>query len=358
MSESKIVQLSAIDPIVVNNVPEYTEEKARGKGYVNYGKDNLWPNYLWDLYNKVATLQAVINGTADFICGNNVICNVQGFNDVVNKKGETVNDIVKKITYDILIFGGFAIQVIRNLEGNTGEIYALDFMKVRTDEKNEVFYYCDNWSKWGAKSLVYPKFGVSDQNPTSIFYYKGDVTRGVYPVPKYGAAIIACELEKAINEFHLNNINNGFASNLIINFNNGNPNEDQKKEIEQDIIEKFSGFQNAGRFLVSYNDSAENATTIERLNGDDFDEKYSALSERSKEQIFTAFRATPNLFGFPNQTTGFNEQEYASSFKLYNRTVVRPIQNAIADAFDKILGQTGSITIEPFSIEGNENSVG
>ena len=144
---------------------------------------------------------------------------------------------------------------------------------------------------------------------------------------------------------------------MIINFNNGNPNEDQKKEIEQDIIEKFSGFQNAGRFLVSYNDSAENATTIERLNGDDFDEKYSALSERSKEQIFTAFRATPNLFGFPNQTTGFNEQEYASSFKLYNRTVVRPIQNAIADAFDKILGQTGSITIEPFSIEGNENSV-
>lgn len=244
------------------------------------------------------------------------------------------------------------------MAGEVGEIYALDFLKVRSDEKNEIFYYCDDWSKWGAKSLVYPKFGVDDTNPTSIYYNKGGITRGVYPTPLYGAALIACELEKAINEFHLNNINNGFASNIIINFNNGQPNEEQKKEIEKDVTEKFSGYQNAGRILLSFNDSEENATKVERLNGDDFDDKYKALAERSREQIFTAFRATPNLFGFPNQTTGFNEQEYASSFKLYNRTVVRPIQNEIIDCFDKIFGEKGSIVITPFSLESNvENSV-
>lgn len=352
-----IVALSAIDPVVINNVPVYSEKKARGRGYVNYGENNLFPEYLWDLYGTVATLQSIINGTADFICGNNVSCTADGFEEVVNKKGDTINDIVRKIAYDVMIFGGFAIQVIRNLEGGIGELYALDFMKVRSDEKNEVFYYCDDWSKWGAKGLVYPKFGVDDTNPTSIFYYKGNITRGVYPTPMYGAALIACELEKSINEFHLNNINNGFASNVIINFNNGQPNEEQKKEIEDDVTEKFSGYQNAGRIMISYNDSEENATTVTRLNGDDFDDKYSALSERSREQIFTAFRATPNLFGFPNQTTGFNEQEYASAFKLYNRTVVRPIQNSIVDVFDKIYGKKGSIVITPFSIEGNEASV-
>lgn len=179
----------------------------------------------------------------------------------------------------------------------------------------------------------------------------------MYPTPIYGAALTACELEKAINEFHLNNINNGFASNVIINFNNGQPNEKQKGEIEKDVTEKFSGYQNAGRIMISYNDSEENATTVTRLNGDDFDDKYSALAERSREQIFTAFRATPNLFGFPNQTTGFNEQEYQSSFKLYNRTVVRPIQNEIVDSFDKVFGSKGSIIITPFSIEGNESTV-
>lgn len=303
-------------------------------------------------------MQAIVNGTVDFICGNDVRVNVPAFEVVVNKKGDTANDIVKKLAFDYMIFGGFAFQVIRNMEGGIAEIYALDFMKVRSDEKNEIFYYCDDWSKWGAKAKIYPKFGVNDENPTSIFYYKGSVTRGVYPTPVYGAALVACELEKAINEFHLNNINNGFASNLIINFNNGQPNEEQKKEIERDVQEKFSGYQNAGRILLSFNDSDENATKVERLEGDDFDDKYSALADRSREQIFVAFRATPNLFGFPNQTTGFNEQEYASSFKLYNRTVVRPIQNVLIDAFDKVFGQKGSITIAPFTLEGNvENSV-
>lgn len=38
--ESKIL-LSAIDPVIVNNIPEYKEDKVRGKEYVSYGKNNL-----------------------------------------------------------------------------------------------------------------------------------------------------------------------------------------------------------------------------------------------------------------------------------------------------------------------------
>lgn len=39
-TKSKTVFLSAIDPVFENNIPIYIEEKARGKSYVNYGKDN------------------------------------------------------------------------------------------------------------------------------------------------------------------------------------------------------------------------------------------------------------------------------------------------------------------------------
>jgi hypothetical protein len=35
MSESKVnIQLSAIDPFVVDNIPESTETKARGKDFI------------------------------------------------------------------------------------------------------------------------------------------------------------------------------------------------------------------------------------------------------------------------------------------------------------------------------------
>lgn len=307
---------------------------------------------MWGLYQDVATLQTIINGTVDFICGDDVQCTVPGFDKVVNRDGETIRDIVKKIALDEMIFGGFALQIIKNYVGGNAEIYALDFMKVRTNEKNEIIYYSDDWSKWGAKYLVYPKYKAGDENPTSVYYHKGHITRSTYPIPMYAAAIIPCELEKSINQFHLNNINNGFMSNLIINFNNGQPADDQKEEIERNINEKFSGYQNAGRILISYNDSDENKTTVERLSGDDFDEKYQALAERSREQIFTSFRANSALFGI-NHSTGFSENEFNESFKLYNRTVVRPIQNDIVDVFDRIFGFEGSVVITPFRLTAN-----
>ena len=272
----------------------------------------------------------------------------------MNKKGETIEEVARRIELDKMIFGGYALQIIRNMAGEVAEIYNVDMLRLRSDEKNEIFYYCDDWTKWGAKALIYPKFGVDDSNPTSIYFEKG-FSKGVYPVPCYNAALIPCELEKAINEFHLNSINNGFVSNLIINFNNGQPNDEQKEEIERDINEKFSGYQNAARILINYNDSAENATTVERLNSDDFDAKYESLAKRSRTQIFTAFRANPNLFGIPNENNGFSKEEYDSSFNLYNRTAVRPLQASLVDSFDKIFGVKGSLTIEPFNLEEPNN---
>lgn len=137
--------------------------------------------------------------------------------------------------------------------------------------------------------------------------------------------------------------------NLIINFNNGEPTDEIREEIERNINEKFSGYQNAGRILISYNADEANKTTIERLDSDDFDEKYQSLSERTRDQIFCAFRANPSLFGL-NYSSGFNENEFNEAFKLYNRTFVRPIQSEICDSFDKIFGIKNSITIEPFSL--------
>lgn len=347
------LSMSAIDTYVATNLPNSEEVKMRNKEYINWGSDNKYPCYLWDLYTNAATLQSIINGTSDFICGNDVIINVERFKSKINNNGDTILDIVRKITMDKLIFGGYALQVIRAYDGSVSEIYALDLMKLRTNEKAEVFYYSNDWTVWSPKVVELPKFDPKKIQSSSVFYNKGSITRGVYPIPVYGAAIISCELEKAINEFHLNSINNGFMSSAIINFNNGKPDDEQKAEIERLINEKFSGYQNASRILVSYNDSDENKTTIERLDGDDFDSKYEALSTRTREQIFTAFRANPNLFGINSYTTGFNEQEYESAFKLYNRCVVRPIQKEIIDSLDKILNQVGSITIVPFSLESN-----
>lgn len=353
--EKAKIQLSALNPYLQDNKVENVEKEISGVDFIAWGTDNQYPDYLFSLYTDCATLQSIVNGTVDFSCGNEISCNSPRFEKIVNKNGDTINDIIQRISTDYLIFGGFAIQVIRNANGEISELYWVDFTKIRSDKKNEVFFYSEDWCKsYGrVKYIKYPKFNIDDSNPSSIFYYKGTKTRGTYPTPIYNAAITACELEKKINQFHLSEINNNFLTSKIINFNSGVPDDDLKNEIERNLNEKFSGAENAGRILISFNNNKENETTVSDLPQDDFAERYDALHKRSREEIFTAFRATPALFGLMTESTGFNEQEFAESFKLYNRTAVKPIQKVIVDSFDKIFGVEGSITITPFNLEND-----
>lgn len=352
MSENKTnFYTFALNPYVSTNKVENVEKEVNGKGFIMWGSDNQYPNYLYDLYENCATLQSVINGTVDFVCGDSV----QFFLEECNKKGENIEDIVKKIAVDYLIFGGFALQVVKNPFGNVVEIYWVDMLKLRSDAKNEVFFYSEDWSKsvGRVKCLQYPKWAKDDENPTSIYFFKGSKSRRVYPSPVYNAAIDSAEIEKRITEFHLNEISNNFLSSKIINFNNGTPDLEQMNEVERNLSEKFGGSSNAGRFLVSFNENKDSETTVTSLGEDGFADRYNALAERVESQIFTAFRATPNLFGLPTKTTGFSMQEYEEAFKLYNRTAVKPIQKVIIDAFEKIFGQKGIMTITPFTIENN-----
>ena len=346
---------ASINPHIQHTRVENVEKQMNGKDFICWGEDNRYPDYLYGLYENCTTLQSVINGTADFICGDEV----QMYNGAVeiNKKGETIDDILRKIAVDYLIYGGFALQIIKNVFGQVVEIYFIDVNKLRSDEKNEIFFYSDDWSKslGRVKTIAYPKYNKDDENPTSIFYYKTAKSRKVYPTPVYNAAIDSAEIERKINQFHLNEITNNFLTSKVVNFNNGVPEPDAQDEIERKINEKFSGSENAGRILIAFNDNKDSAVTIENLGEDGFADRYDALSKRVESQIFTAFRATPNLFGLPTATTGFNEQEYESSFKLYNRTCVKPAQKAIIDVFDKIYGVKGSIVIKPFSLENNED---
>lgn len=352
------IQLAALNPFIQSNLTPNIEKEISGKDFIGWGENNQYPNFLFSLYSDCATLQSIINGTSDFICGNDVVCNIPQFQKTVNKKGDTIADLLQHIAIDYLIYGGFAIQIIKDYNNNIAELYALDFSKLRTDKKNEVIFYSEDWEKsYGrVKYITYPKFNENDNNPTSIFYFKGNKTRTVYPTPIYNASIIACELEKKINQFHINEISNNFLSSKIINFNSGVPDDDLKEEIERNINEKFSGNENAGRILISFNDSKENETTIADIPQDSFADRYNALSKRMREQIFTAFRATPNLFGLMTETTGFNSQEFAESFKLYNRTTVRPIQQKIVDMFNKIFGFENSVEIIPFTLEDENNN--
>lgn len=361
MLENKKVELflAAINPFTQTNIVENVEKKISGKDFISWGDNNRYPDFLLECYNNCSTLQSIINGTGDFVVGDAVACIVPNFEKSVNKNGDTIIDIVGKIANDYLIFGSFALQVIRNFAGGISEIYWMDVNKLRSDEKNEVFFYSEDWNKslGRVKTLKYPKFNPDDNNPTSIFYYKNPKSRTVYGLPLWCASAQNAQIDIDITKFHKNELGNNFLGSKMISFNNGTPSDELKEEIERNLNEKFSGTDNAGRIMISFSESRDNAPEVLNLGTDDFDTRYSELEKRNTQQLFVAFRAQPILFGMEKENNGFSQDEFLQAFALYNRTVVKPIQNAIIDVFDKIFGVEGSVTITPFSIEVADNNL-
>ena len=337
-------------------IPQQTEVEGV-KDYVQWGKDNQYPEYLYGLFNDVSSLKTIIEGTADYVCGNDVTCNIKGFDVEVNTKGDTMRELVRLLARDYLIYGGFAIQVIRNKIGDIRELYYVDFRYLRSSKKNEVFWYSEEFGKKyvrSSKTVVYPKFIRENRDITSSILYVTNEKSKTYPTPRYSGSIKACEIERNIDSYHLSSLENGFSGSYILNFLNGIPTDEMKAEIEKNVNEKFCGSSNAGRVLINFANGKDNATTLEKLDVQDFGEKYKAAAERAKNQIFTAFRAIPQLFGDMTAATGFNSQEFTESFKVFNRTVCQPIQKTICDSIDKIFNNKSSIEITPFSL-GDDN---
>lgn len=339
---SIVTNTKEIPKLVINPKPD---------GWLTYGADNKYPVYLFYLYEHSSQFSSIASSMKDYILGDEVINNTNL--STINRKGETFNDLLEKITLDYIIYGGFAFQVVRNKLGGIAELNYIDFRTARTNEDEDKIYINKSWkydiAKRRTQTKVYERFMGGTKQPNSIYYYKGHITREEYPVPMYMAAITSLEISTQIANYHLSNILNNFTPSAVINFNSGsNLSEDVMQEAEDMVYEKFSGTSNAGKIIISFNDSKDNATTIERLQDDGLDNKYQNLATSVKADIYSAFRINECLVGL-NKETGFSKTEFSEAFTLYNKTVIRPIQQDLIDALETVFG-ANCIEIKPFTI--------
>lgn len=336
------------------DVPTLKEKIVSGRDYIYYGEDNKFPEYLWDLYLRSGVLQGIINGTIDFVSGNGVTSNLPV--TYLNDEGDEIEDIIRKLTADYCIFGGFCFQVIKDFNDSIKEIYWLDIQNVRIGKDGDKAYYCEKWNQYGAKSVEYELWDPKKKQSNFIVYFKGHISRGVYPIPRYVSALAAIETSTEIGKFHLNNILNNLSASAIINFNNGEPTEEEKKRIEKRLNEKFSGAGNAGKNMIVFNNNKESAVTVERLSEDNFDKKFETLSKSTKEEIFIANRAYPILFGAQDESKGFSKSEFLEVFELYSKVVVSPIQNDIKRVFDKLFNISNSLVFKKFTLSDSDEN--
>lgn len=354
------MSFAAIDPFYESNIIEPTEKEIRGKDFISWGDENNYPDYLFGLYRDVTTLRTICNGIADYVVGEKVYSPF-----MTSREAE---ELIHSLALDLAIYGGFALEIHRGLDAKIKKVKYLDIRSVRSDRKNTKFYYSEDWGHTVGR-VKYLEFLAFDKDEpyrimengerkvigTSIYMFKNS-HNSVYPSPMYaGNGCWAAEIEKAVVQYNLNSITNGFSGSYIVNMNGGKPEDKIKEEIEENFREKFTGFRNAGRPVLCWNKDKDHQTEIVKVESDDFGDRYEALTKNSKQELFSAFRAHPVIFGMPVDGTGFNDQDFSEGYKLFSKTVVQPMQRKICNALDEIFGDTDSVTITPFSIDWTED---
>ena len=307
-------------------VPDVVDKKT-SKKYINWGEDNKLPNYLWDNYLSCSNLQAIVNTVVDFVIGEGI--------DTVFSQESFVDNIQKWVT-DYVLFGGFAVEALRNRNGDIAQLNYINVMNVRVDEELTTAFLSNNWGSWSGKDIIeLPLYKDDEKQPHFIYYFRGNITRNINPIPMYIASLKSIEILNNVKNFHLNNLTNGFTASTIINLNDGTIKTRELSEIKKQLEEKFTGSSNAGKFILMNGGDKEHEATVVRLDADNFGDLYKALTVSSENDLYVAFRINPMLVGV-NVQTGFSKEEFENAFALYNSTVITPIKNIFIKQFEKL----------------------
>ncbi|MDB4675016.1 phage portal protein [Flavobacteriaceae bacterium] len=324
-------------------------ETANKMGFVNYGDDNLFPQYLVDLYHSSATHNALSTTIAMMIFG-------EGF-DATTLDGRlafdqwNLNDELRKACLDFKIQGGFALEVNWSIDRTTiANVSHLPFENIRSgfvneDEKVEYYYYSKDWNDKREEPSEICNFNPERniEHPTQILYVKPFSPGSFYyPKPDYVGSINYIELDKEIGVYHINNMKNGMSPSFSIHFKNGIPPQEERNRIRMDIERQLSGASNAGKFIVTYSDDPDRKPDFEPFQLSDAHNQYQFLSEEVTSKIMVGHRVTsPQMFGVavPGKLGGGGELAEAS--ELFEKNVIAPARQVVTEAVKTLLRAAG-----------------
>jgi hypothetical protein len=337
----------------VVNLSSYTTpniSEVQGKDWVQYGDDNNYFQYLIDRYNGSPTNNALINGVVDFIYGKGLDAtdSARKPSEYAAMRGLFSKDTVHRLVADYKMMGQCAIQVVYSQDHNMiVEVAHIPIETLRAEKCNEDgeiegYYYAKSWEEVASRReqpVRIPAFGTSREG-LEVLYIKPYRAGFYYYSPvDYQGGLPYAELEEEIANFHINNIQNGLNPSMLINFNNGVPSEEERRSIEMQIANKFSGTNNAGKFILAFNDNAESKATLETVQLSDAHNQYQFLSNEAMQKLMVAHRITsPMLMGIKDSSgLGNNAEELKTASILFENIVIKPMQETLLDGFEKIL---------------------
>jgi predicted transcriptional regulator len=337
-----------------NKLPVFKENKA--KGFVTFGADNLYPDFLIELFNKSPKHNAIVSAKASYVAGIGTEVYGQNTEDIAKIQNklksinayETYEELKAKVAYDAELFNGFAIEVIWNKAKTApSEYYHIPFKDVRKGLEGD-YVYCADWTDSKAEKIHYQPYNPITRESKQIYYcqfYRPG--QGEYPLPDYVGALKYIEVDTEISNYYLNSIKNGFTAQTHIQLFKGIPTPEEARATARRFKENYQGTDNAGGLIIQYNDPTEKESVINNLQPSDFDKQFDLLNKTVQQEIFVAHKVnSPMLFGVRVEGQLGGRSELIEAYEMFHHAYIEPRQQKIDDTFAYLLEPIASVRLE------------
>lgn len=346
-------------------LPDLIEEYNHiGQRFIPWGRDNLQPNRTLNAISNSPTSSGASASYSDFIEG-------QGFiehgDTIVNREGQTLNDILEFASIQRSIFGGFSVHFNYNLLGQINEIQMVKMHMVRVGKERKTVIIQDWDLRQGTfQDTEFPIHGTAkladlveaaggfSKFKGTVYYKPGNMD--LYPSLFSDSAILSFEFEKDVQLTSLSFIKNGMKSSGVLKLpSQTNGSDDDIKDQEE--LAKLHEPGTAGSIIslnmpLNAEGDFSNTNLFESFDLPSIDKMFINQVKTAKDFILSAYNMPEILLGISSKGM-FNDANFSEAFTYFNGKTQKPrgkMEREFNSFMDETVWGISGLEIIPLSL--------
>lgn len=329
-------------------------------GWVKWGTRNDYPQRLSDLYYNSVTHKSCVDFAVTAILGDGVDYDAMKLDEseLTPNYQYSWDELIERISLDYVLYGSFALQIIKNRDDQTYSFFHQPMSDVRFSPRNEdgvveTYWICTDWTQTG----LYPPVELKSFNFTEeeeikggqayLFVYESyspDIA--MYPVPSYVSALKPIQTEIEIERYDLRSVTNNFSASGLLTLNRVDDEKDREMLI-QNIQAMFTGADNANSLIINFkNNDEETPATFVKIDKDAGNSVnlFEQNNDRVIAKIIAAHKISNKaLIGYEADSAmlGGEGNILNIAYNLYNKTVANKLRRTVINTINKALAMNG-----------------
>ena len=349
-------------------------DKYYPKYIIPYDTTNLYPNLVKSIALRSGSVMSSVRTLAKHTRG-------EGFLQmgiIVNRKGQTLWDILRFLAYQKAMFGGWALHYNFNIFGEISEIQTVPFEFVRWKKELDKLVVNPEWAKKrrGNDEKEYYPYNIKEiekqiAESNGIENYCGQIqywipdSSDIYTVTDWDSVLDDAQFEAEVKIYGLSNIQNDYSLSGFFMYPKTLSSEKEIKEVKKDLKGDVGSKNAGGVKVLGVPPTSELASWkwFQSISRNNIDALFKSQVETAKLNIYAAFSQPPILNGVATRGM-FNQESFIDAFNFYNaqteterkdieRELNKIIQNSIWSSIGEIqivpkkYENYGSITNKP-----------